>query len=819
MGQISAYQEAPYQGVSQAPPQVRRRDQAEALEDCIVAMPEGLQKRPPLQYIGILAGHPGSTTGVMHHVERSAGDAIFTLTREGAVTVPRVYYLSTLAAQAVTIDAAAQTYVNASVTHPQHNLGCNTVVDFTFTWNRTQVATNSADTQPVRDHEGMIWVRAGAYAKDYRVSVTGGGLGAGTHTYILHTPDGTSASDGKWVDTDVIAASLISGSYTAVNGAIAPSSIGGDLGGVGFTVTQVGPVISITYPSAGGDFSIDVSDGQGGNAMLAVKDKVQSFSDLPKRAPDGFTVRIVQQSGTENDDYFVQFEAATKTWKECLAPAAQLGLDKETMPMGLVFSGGWQFKVLDWKQRATGNESLVRDPDFVGQVIQDVTFWQGRLGIVSGEGVTLSCADDPFQLYPRTLAVVLDSDPIGRINPAPGETTFHYAQTFEGRLVLCGDTIQAQVTYDGVLTPLKAGIDVMTQHEMNPLIRPAFVNGKMLISSPKGAAASGIFEIAVDRVTNVPLGEDLTTAAPRYLPAGVDRSATCAVNFMTVYGTSGSADLYVHLYRHSDNERIQNALFRWHLPAGYTLGGMFFVNTVLYLQACQGGQAHLLKMDLSPLALDADPTATIQTYLDFKATEAQCIAVAAITYDVGTDRTTVTLPYPRSNSTVLVVRAPGTGHYSEAYLGHVDAAASLLAGANKLVVTGDFRTVPFYVGHKYPSEWTLTRLYPLDGNKKPLRNGRCQLRKITTDLANTGYIRAEVTNAGRPVQVSEYFGFRWDDPTALFDTAPSATIRWGFPIMAENEQALIKLVNDSPFGFTILGFEWIGEFNPKSQRT
>lgn len=815
MGQISAYQEAPYQGVSQAPPQVRRRDQAEALEDCIVAIPEGLQKRPPFQYLGTLASHQGATNGVFHRVERSAGDVIYTVTPEGGVAKPRVYLLSTLALQALTIDAAAQTYLNANLNHPQHDLGCITVVDFTFNWNRTKSVVNTVTTNPARPFEALVWVRAGAYAKTYQIAV----VGASSATATLHTPDGTSASDGTYVDTEVIAAALISGAYgiAGTNGA----TIAGSLALGGFTVTRIGPVISITHPSV--DFTVTVSDGSGGLAMVAAKDTVQKFSDLPAKAPNGFTVRIIQQSGTNQDDYYVKFTqtagGGTGVWEECLAPGALLGLDKTTMPMGLINDGSWKLKVLDWKQRATGNEELVKDPDFMGLPVQDVTFWQGRLGIISGEGVTLSCSDDPFQLYPRTLALVLDSDPIGRVNPAAGETTFRYALSFEGRLVLCGDTIQAQVTYDGVLTPLKAGIDVMTQHEVNRYIRPSFVNGKMYLSSPKGSSASGIFEVAVDRVTNVPIGEDLTTAAFRYLPAGIDRSATCPVNYMTVYGTSGSADLYVHLFRHSDQERIQNALMRWHLPTGFGLGGMFFVNTTIYILACKAGKAHVLKADLSSLVLDADPASRIQTYLDFKASEAQCIAAGAITYNAGTDKSTVTLPYDRQATTALVVRAPGSVNWAEGYVPAIDQAASTAAGITKLVINGDFRTVPFYVGHTYASTWDLTRLYPLDGNKKPLRNGRCQVRRITTDLADTGYIRAEVTNGGRAVQVSEFFGFRFDDPTSKYDTAPKATTRWSFPVMGENEQASIRLINDSPFGFGVLGFEWVGEFNAKSQRT
>jgi hypothetical protein len=698
VGQISAYQEAPYQGVSQAPPQVRRRDQAEALEDCIAAIPEGLQKRAPFQYLGSLASHPGHTNGVFHRVERSAGDAIYTLTSEGGVTVPRVYLLSSLALQALTIDAGAQAYLNSNISHPHHDLGCDTVVDYTFTWNRAINTANDGLTNPTRPHEAIVWVRGGAYAKTYTVTVTG--RTAGTATVTLHTPDGTSPSDGAWVDTDQIAGALITGIYTAANGA----TISGNLTALAANNINVDVIGSVIYIySSIQDFTVKVTDGQGGTAMVAAKDTVQKFSDLPQKAPsEGFTVKIIQQSATSQDDYYVKFTntagGGTGVWEECLGPGAQLGLDKNLMPMGLINDGAWKLKVLDWKQRTTGNEELVRDPDFIGKPIQDVTFWQGRLGIVSGEGVTLSCADDPFQLYPRTLAVVLDSDPIGRVNPAPGETTFRYALAFEGRLVLCGDTIQAQVTYDGVLTPLKTGIDVMTQHELNPRIRPSFVNGKLYLSSPKGASASGIFEVSVDRVTNVPLGEDLTTAAFRYLPAGIDRSATCPVNYMTVYGTSGSADLYVHLFRHSDQERIQNALMRWHLPTGYGLGGMFFVNTTLYILACATGKAHVLKADLSALVLDVDPTARVQTYLDFKVTEAQCIATAAITYNATTDLSTITLPYPRSSATALVVRAPGTVNYPEAFLATVDSVASAAAGASQAVRRGRLPNGPLLCG-------------------------------------------------------------------------------------------------------------------------
>jgi hypothetical protein len=807
VGQVSSYQEAPYQGISQAPPQVRRKDQAEALEDCLVALPEGLQKRPPFQLVGILPNHPGSTGGVFHYVERLAGNAIFTVTREGAVSVPRVYDFASLARQPLTIDAGAQTYLNSGVLTPQHDIGCNTVVDYTFTWNRTKNVINAVTRQAARPFEALVWIRGGSYAKTYQIHIAGAASAIAT----VHTPDGTSASDGTYVDTEVIASALITGTYpiAGTNGAF----VTGNLTAAGFTVTQIGPVISISHPTV--DFTVTATDGQGGIAMIAAKGKVQKFADLPAKAPNGFTVRVIQQSGTNQDDYYVKFTRTAGdgagVWEECLAPGALLGIDANSMPMGLVYDAGWKFKVLAWKQRTTGNEELVKDPDFVGLPVQDVTFWQGRLGIISGEGVTLSCADDPFQVYPRTLAILLDSDPIGRVNPAPGETTFRYAVPFEHRLVLCGDNIQAEVTADGVLTPTKAIIDVMTQHELNRFIRPAPVNGKLYFSSPKGITASGVTEIGVDRITNNPVGEDLTTAAFAYLPSGMDRSAVCPVLYTTVYGISGSSDLYVHLFRHDNQERVQNAFLRWHLPTGYALGGMFFVNTSLYVLACKGSVGYVFRMDLSPLVFDPG-SSVVQTCIDVRATEAQCPSKV---YDAGTDRTTVSLPFPFTASTVLSVRAPGGGPYSEGYVPVVDAAS----GGNSLVVVGNFAGIPFFVGYTYASKFDLSRLYVRDAKGTPIRNGRLQLRKIITDLYKTAYLRAEVTAAGRPTRKYEFFGFRYDDPAAHWDLLPNTTIPWTVPIMCENEQVDILIVNDSPFGHTLTGLEWVGEFNPRSQRT
>ena len=54
MPRYSEYTEAPYQGVSQAPEQVRLSTQAAAIFDASVSIPSGAGQRPPLEFQGEL---------------------------------------------------------------------------------------------------------------------------------------------------------------------------------------------------------------------------------------------------------------------------------------------------------------------------------------------------------------------------------------------------------------------------------------------------------------------------------------------------------------------------------------------------------------------------------------------------------------------------------------------------------------------------------------------------------------------------------------------------------------------------------------------
>lgn len=821
MAQTSRYIEAPYNGVSQAPPQVRPTDMAEAIENVYLDVPQGGIKRPPFLWQGRLGNHPGSTNGLFELIDRAgASDVFLSLTNEYGKVVPRVYPASSfprgyepegLAPEPLTITPAAQAYLDAGGPSPVRDLVALTVEDTTFILNRKALVGKQAGTAPARPKEAIVWVRQAAYARVFTITVT---PSTGTAvTASLRTPNGKDASDAKFVDTEVIAGQLANGgAYTTTNEATTTGSLS-TLTQQGFTVQLIGPVIYLSAPD-GVDFTVDVSDGQGGIAMLALKDKAQRFADLPQKAVAGFTLRITQQSGTDQDDYFVRYEAAagkgSGVWVETIAPGAELGLDPATMPVGLVFDGGWQVRTLAWKPRTVGDQSIAKDPDFVGTYLADLTFWRGRLAIVSGSAVSLSSAIDPLRFYPSTLATITDADAVALVSPLPGKGTFARAAAFDSRLIVFSDEGQAAVQAQGVVRPDTVSIDVAGAYEYSGPLRPRAIGERLYFLAPRSEQASVVYELegGQDSEGKYRLsGDDLTAAVPRYIPAGIDRAADCSVNYLVVYAKSGDRYLYPHLFRYADRKKEQNAISRWSLPEGYAVGGALFSNTRLYLLACYEGEAHLVMADLAPGQLDPG-SSRLLTHLDFRVTSGQMRrAFSGIT-------TVVSLPYPLPfGATVQAsVAAPGDGDDPEGLL--CDTALGM--GMRDFTLSGSWETAPLFAGFRYSASITLSTFYALGSDNRPLRSGRLSVRRVVVDVARTGYLRSEVLIGHRLPKIAEFTGLNLDNPDSALDQVPSVTSKFSFGVGGENESTTIALINDSHLGSNILGLEWRGELNLKA---
>lgn len=816
MAQESAYVPAPYNGISQSAPQVRLLEQAADLQDCLVDLPDGFRKRPPFRWLAKVLDTPLASTDAKAHkiIDPDDGSVKFLyVNREAGTTNPRLF-TSVFAPVALTISGAAQTYLNSAAAPLKSTLRISQAVDYSILTVRTKVVTVDASLVATRPHEALVFVKSGAFGKKYQVLIqkSGGTLRTG----IAVTPDGTDASDSFWVATDHIAGAMLGADgYTAANGAT-HTSIAANLATDGFTVTIKGAVVYISHTT---DFTISVQDDQGGSAIVAVKDTVNNFSDLPKDGvTDGFTVSVVPTRGDNQGAYYVKFVAAPirgqAPWQETVAPGSQKGFDITTMPIGVHkdSGGNWQCAALSWLQRTVGDQTLAIDPLFVGDTIQDIGYSFGRLLIVSSEEAFLTAADNPFRVYPATLATQIDSDPIS-LNAPSGDAKFRSATTFSSDVFegafLTG--LQQQCVLrspgNGPVTPTAVKLSKMSSYiEKDAFtdMRPVGNNGKVYLPVPLGVLYSGLREMKIDRVSGETLGDDLTAAQPKYLPAGINVAATCETNYTTIYGVAGSTRVYTHVHRFSNNERVQNGLFAWNLPTNWFLVDILSHGTLFYFfMANFNGEVHCFTVETNPQSLDDDATSTVITKLDLKQSEAQVVSRV-----FGGINTTIVSRVPLNIGLGYVAARAGGGAYPEGYLAEVVSQSSA-----QIVVKGDWTGAQtFYLGLSYTGQWrpsTINKYSPQDSR---IVHGRLTIGRLHFDLKDSSACAFQVIIGGRSSRIYNVRQTTFGLPTLY-------TGAFVVPVKGENTKVTITVLDQGHIGATISGFEWEGDFEPKVRRT
>lgn len=815
MSRVTHYQPGPYDGVSEVAPQVALPSTCAAMSNCWPVIPHGVLPRPPLDWRGQLRASLATTTLRVHEVPRGADadDLLLILNREAGVVIPYLFNFTTLASVAVTVaSTAAQNYLNASSTaNVNQDLQSFSIEDVTFIANRNRAVALSGAVTAARPFEGIIWVKTGGYARTTTVTVT---PVTGSPTTVTYTTDrGDTAADALGVGTARIAKGLYDGTIPTSSDVTITGTPLTNLTGSGFTVTLRGSLIYISHPT--NNFTLTIADDAGGTAVQGFKDSVQRFIDLPALAISGFTIKVAQEAAGGNSDYYVAFTetgtTASGTWAEVVQPGVAVGLDPETMPVKLYLDGAnWKVAVAEWGQRTTGNATLSPDPDFVGDTIQKVGWWRGRLSLLSNNSLYLSSSADPFVFYASSLVAALDSDPIGLLPPADRKAYFKDAIEVNQKLITFANKSQAIAdTTQGPVTPSGVQNRKLGSTAFNPLlpVQEAFSRATY---TAVGTTGLTVFELALDRISGEIEPEDLSVGIPSLLPVTTDRVATFDKGYTTVYGTSGGSTLIAHIYRYSNAQRVQNGFVPWTLPAGYGLAGLLFRGARLYvfLVETATGALHLTSMDLAPAATDPAP-ATLLQLLDLKVSSA---SLAAPTYSSGADTTTFTLPYAATGA-IATVRV-ATSDYWEGFTPTVTGTTS-----TTITLAGDWRAIGLWFGRLRTHSFTPKLWFARgeDGNAR--LDGRLTLTALRVDLSPLSYLEVSTAILGRSPRVTTFNANTLTSGPSLALPPDVAVAQLRLPLGGQNQYTTVTFQSSSHFGFAVLGYEWDGDYSVRSRRT
>ena len=448
----------------------------------------------------------------------------------------------------------------------------------------------------------IIYVSKGVAEQNYRVVLTKRG------TTVNASYQSGNTNQGSTYRTETIAANLA-------------SQINAGAGGI-FETSLNGAVIEV-WAKDKSDFTIEVGDSWGDAALKAFKGRAQAFNALPPKAPDGFVLQIVGKTDSDEGTYWVRYEksylkegkkiASTGVWKEYREPNGYHKFDNSTMPLQLIRKQDiaryrsennplglyFALEYCLWSDRAVGDENSNPNPSFVDNTINDIFLFSNRLGILSGQSVSLTKVGDFFNFFAGTVTDALDDAPIDVDVPSTSVTTLYYAKASRDNLMIFGDDQQFILNSgNDPLSSKTINVAPILSYPFDGSVRPVSLGQMTYFISPRGNGVSlreyfiqndGMINDAPSVTDHVP---DLLKSSSNYLVTGMPNED---ILFVSDY----SSKLYVYKYAWSGDKKTQSSWSVWTFAK--SVAGIFCFDNKLYIAF---GDGVLGKIDLGLVGSD-----------------------------------------------------------------------------------------------------------------------------------------------------------------------------------------------------------------------
>jgi len=789
-GLISSFLPSFINGVSQQPYTLRLNSQGDHQENGLSTVSQGLKKRPPSKHLAKILSSTLSDVFI-HTDNRDATERYIFMVTSGNLQIFKIDGTPCT----VHFGAGTAAYLTTSIPASQ-SFAAVTVADYTWLVNKNiTVAASSANTAASpHPYEALVNVKSGNYGRTYSVTING----AVQASYTC--PNGTTTADAPLIATNYIASQLSS-----------------QLSSHGITNLITGSAIYIYSSSS---FTISCDDGFGNNAMVSILGKTQKFADLPTVCPQpNVIVEVIGDVSNSFSNYFVRFDTSggsTGVWRECAAPNINNGLDPATMPFTITRNSDGSFTMAKavWDARKVGDLTSSTDPSFVGRKLNDIFFFQNRLGVLSDENVVFTESGKYFNFYRSTVTTLLDSDVIDVTASHTKVSILNHAIPYNKSLLLFSEQSQFVIAGDQVLTPTTISLKVSTEFPCDTTVKPLAAGRNCYFSVTKGNFHA-VREYST--TTNYGIGVDdameITAHIPKYIPAGAYKMAGSANEDMFALLTTGDTKS-IYLYKYfftASNEKAQSSWSRWSFGANDVILNADFIQSTLYLVISRPDGVYFESIDCSLGYIGTNEPFT--TMLDRK------ITLTPTVYSGGYTRIpTSSLPYPVTDGTYFIV-AQATGLSSTLRAGEY--AKGVISGTD-IIFQGDYTGSLVTFGRQYIFNYGISTItYKMantsgGGGQRSDTEGRLQIRKLSLNFADTGYLRVEVTPIGRDTGTYVFSGRTLGNSSSTLGRYSISTGRLPVPVLTRNTTAVINVINDSPLPSALVSADWEGMYVKRS---
>lgn len=792
-------------GVSQQPPSLRLKTQAELQENGLSSVVNGLAKRPGTQLVRNL-GYLANAENAFIHTMRRDENEYYTL----IVTQDNLYVFDKEGNER-TIEYNDD-YLSG-LTNPAEQLAATTIADYTFIVNKTRVTAERSDLSADRNNEALVYVKQGDYTCKYTLKIKKGGQ---VYKRAIETMGSTQPDDAtartaeRSIQTDRIAMNLRldqtpDSTYYGGDDYIyddepgAPPIPNGNPTAItipGIQYRMYGNVMHI-QSTDGQDFGVEVEDSRGNQHIFAFKGTTGDFKKLPPSGPEGFVIGVVGDNDKGQDDYYVRLLAdgtGGQVWKETIKPNVKLGLDPHSLPHQLVSNadGSFTFQEATYKDRKVGDDETNPFPSFVGHPINDIFFHRNRLGFLADENIILSEAGEftNFNFFKRTTLTLLDTDPIDAAVSNNKVSILKHAVPFNESLLLFSDLTQFRLTAQDLLTPETVALDVTTQFEASLKAKPVGAGRYVFFATNRGKW-SGIREYFVDIDAEVDDAADITAHVPEYIQGEVRKmEASSNEDMLICLSTEDTKSMYVYSYYWQGTDKLQSSWSRWTFE-GDILNVSFNksnIDMLIQYETANGPTTLLERINLST------DEATLYTEKN---------------HGICLDRRQVW----NAENPIEDVTLPAIGGRQPLLISDKGFVLDNIEQAHQRVNSGG--TVFF--GYPYTFRYIFSEQV-MKQNNEPMTSGRLQLRNMSLVYNDTGTFTALVTPKGRETKINKFNGRIVGSLANLLGSVAIETGEYRFPVLAKSSEVEIEIQSDSHLPAVFQSAEWEGYFVMRSQR-
>ncbi|SOO46822.1 tail tubular protein B [Yersinia phage fPS-59] len=774
-------------GISQQPDILRYPEQGSEQINGWSSETEGLQKRPPLLFVKTLGDqNVMGPSPLLHLINRDAHERYYVSFTGNGIKV------HSLEGTPYTV-TGNMNYVTTS--NPQNDLRMVTVADYTFIVNRNyEVKSSGVINYTLNERRSaLLNVRGGQYGRTFTLNMNGSEVS-------LTIANGTDPSHVNQTDSQWIVNRLIE--LMTANTAWDGWSFNA---GKGF-IYVVAPV-DITV--------ISTTDGYGNQLLSAVMHTAQSFAKLPTEAPNGYTVRIVGDTSKTADQFYVQYDAVKKVWKEVAGWGIETGFMDSSMPHALVRQADGTFKLqeLPWSTRQCGDDDTNPLPSLVDQKINDVFFFRNRLGFLAGENIVMSRTSKYFNLFPASVANLSDDDPIDVAVSHNRISILKYAVPFSEELLLWSDQAQFVLSAAGVMSSKTVELNLTTEFDVSDAARPYGIGRGVYFATPRASYTSLNRYYAIQDTSAVKSAEDMSAHVPSYVPNGVfSIRGSGTENFVSTLSSSAKSKIFIYKYLYMEEQIVQQAWGHWEFGSNVEILACDSIGSSMFIVMRNQSHTWMSRVDFTKNSVDFNDE-PYRLFMDNK----MKIPITAGSYNDDTYQTVVR-PYDHYGCRIYhgkmyIVTHDGQVHEFE------EPDGGWPNGEPVLYLSGNWENQTVFIGlsinFRYVFSKFLIKKTAEDGSSSTEDIGRLQLRRSWVNYEQSGAFTIEVANTSRLFSYA-MAGARLGSAALRVGALNVGTGQFRFPVTGNAQLNTVSIISDYTTPLNVIGCGWEGNYLRRS---